>query len=371
MSVTKIRTFGGILPSQEPRVLPDDAAQAAVNLDMRTVAFTPALGPGSSVTTVANNTLSVYRTPAGDWLSSTTDTNYVLGQLQDTTDLRVYLTGRSAFPEVWQGGSYRRLGVPAPTVAPTLTLNVVDEYSSVEADQGRARVIKEYRAAIDTALTVTRAGYANNAPVSLPRGAYWLPHGTVANMPTNSAEMGAYCLPIVVSGSSYKMVYDEDNFALDASFGGKRIVYLGQNYLAIPFYAQAPILSFSTSTFTTAAQAIKRPDDDTTQLLTNADITAASTEYAAKFATTAEPQRTMIADLDQQIQVVASIIAPVAADILTEQTRQFYSKTDVAAEITTAIANFAEAAFLAAKAAFEAPAGVNDTYLGGGGSETP
>lgn len=372
MAAISINNFGGILPSVRPHDLPPQNGQVAVNLDMRQADFRPVDGPGTtSVHTVANNTRSVYRTPSGVWLHSTNVVNYVLGQIQDTTDERVYLTGRTGTPEVWQSGSYRQLGVPAPTTAPTVSVNVVDEYSSVEADAGRSKVIKEYRAAIESALTVTRAGYANSGPVALPRGAYWLPHGTVAGMPTNTAEMGAYCIPVTVAGTSYKTVYDEDNYALDPAFGSKVISYLGSNYLAIPFYAQASILTFSTSAFTTAAQAIKRPDDNVTQLLTNADIAAAATEYQAKFVTTAEPQRTMIADMQQQIDVVVAIAAPVTGDMLVEQTKAFYSKSDVAAEITTAIENFAEAAFLAAKAAFNAPSGVVDTYFPGGAGDTP
>ena len=102
MTRLDITNFGGLLPAVKPRALPDGAAQVAHNLDMRHGDFRPLLGPGTPLAdNVVTGARSIFRTPTGDWLSSVTDTNYVLGQLQDTPDERVYLTGRNPYPEVW------------------------------------------------------------------------------------------------------------------------------------------------------------------------------------------------------------------------------------------------------------------------------
>lgn len=124
--------FGGISPSVDPRNLTPDGAQIARNLDLRFGDFRPLRDVGASITDVAWATQSIFRTPSGVWLSSTSDVDYVNGQINDAATERVYMTGRSEYPEAWQGDEYRRLGVPAPTVAPDFVVNVTDEFTSDE-----------------------------------------------------------------------------------------------------------------------------------------------------------------------------------------------------------------------------------------------
>lgn len=144
MAVVKFTKFGGLAPSVDPRNLPLEGAQIAQNLDLRFGDFRPSKGLGSSVASVPAGSRSIFRTPSGVWLSSTTDTNYVNGQVPDAASERVYLTGRSAYPEAWQGGVYRRLGVPAPTSAPTVTLvanSQFDQTAATAAQQQAATAV--------------------------------------------------------------------------------------------------------------------------------------------------------------------------------------------------------------------------------------
>jgi hypothetical protein len=134
MTAIKIDTFGGLSPSVDPRNLSGDGAQVARNLDMRFGDFRPSRGLGPSLTTVAAGTQSIFRTPSGVWLSSTNDVNYVNGQINDAASERVYLTGNAAYPEAWQSGVYRRLGVPKPAEAPQVTVIVQDEFDQNDAD---------------------------------------------------------------------------------------------------------------------------------------------------------------------------------------------------------------------------------------------
>ncbi len=153
MAVIKITNFGGIAPSVDPRRLSAEGAQVAQNLDLRFGDFRPTKGLGASVATVPAGTRSIFRTPSGVWLTSTTDTHYVNGQIPDAASERVYLTGRSAYPEAWQGGVYRRLGVPAPSSAPTVeavTVAQFDESAASEAQIAAATAVVEAIKAIDT-----------------------------------------------------------------------------------------------------------------------------------------------------------------------------------------------------------------------------
>jgi len=133
MTAIKIDRFGGIAPSVDPRNLPAEGAQAAQNIDLRFGDFRPTRGLSSPLVTVPGGTRSIFRTPSGVWLHSTTDTDYVNGQIPDAASERVYLTGRGLYPEAWQGGEYRRLGVPRPSVKPTVELEAVDEFTNVDA----------------------------------------------------------------------------------------------------------------------------------------------------------------------------------------------------------------------------------------------
>lgn len=161
MARIKITKFGGIAPSVDPRNLSDDGAQTALNLDLRFGDFRPTKGLGESIATVPSGTKSIFRTPSGVWLNSPTSTNWVNGQIPDATSERVYLTGRSAFPEAWQSGSFRRLGVPAPTTKPEVTIVANSEFDQTAATMAQAAATAAVLAAIDGTTTPVLLG---NAP---------------------------------------------------------------------------------------------------------------------------------------------------------------------------------------------------------------
>lgn len=162
MTAIKIDRFGGLAPSVDPRNLPPEGAQVAENLDLRFGDFRPVRGPSSSVATVPTGTQSIFRTPSGVWLHSATDTDYVNGQVPDAASERVYLTGRSAYPEVWESNEYRRLGVPKPAAPPTVALTAVDEVTQEEAATAQQQATVAVLDAID--LTDTQVWLGNAAP---------------------------------------------------------------------------------------------------------------------------------------------------------------------------------------------------------------
>lgn len=160
MASIKITQFGGLAPSVDPRNLSPDGAQKALNLDLRFGDFRPTKGLGASVATVPAGSRSIFRTPSGVWLNSPTITNWVNGQIPDAASERVYLTGRSAYPEAWQGGIYRRLGVPAPTTKPT-----VEAVTNAQFDAAAASLAQETAAAavVSSILAVDAQAYLGAA----------------------------------------------------------------------------------------------------------------------------------------------------------------------------------------------------------------
>jgi hypothetical protein len=81
-------------------------------------------------------------------LSSTSDANFVNGQINDSQTERVYLTGRSAFPEAWESGSYRRLGVPKPESAPEVAVVAQDEFDQDDADAAQKAAMEAVLSAL-------------------------------------------------------------------------------------------------------------------------------------------------------------------------------------------------------------------------------
>ena len=139
MSHITLEQFSGIAPRIGPTELGPNQAQTAINVKLQSGEIRPWRKPTavyplgqSGVQTIfklENTTLSDFR-----WLEFTVDVDIVPGPVADTTDFRVYYTGDGVpkktnwnlattsgtgtkpFPDA----SYP-LGVPTPTVAPTLT----------------------------------------------------------------------------------------------------------------------------------------------------------------------------------------------------------------------------------------------------------
>ena len=295
MTALVCRQFGGLLPSVQPRALPPEAAQIAASLDMRYGDFRPIRGPGAAVTTVASATKSIFRTPSGTWLHSTTDTDYVLGQLQDSEVDHVYMTGRSAYPEVWRPSTgYRRLGVPAPTAAVTVTVDTVNEFSSDELATARATLPEQLTTMLDNALDPTPLGVTvTGAPT--PSAAGWLAHGSVGSLPSVSSLQACFCVPMVASGSDWVMTDpDAHNFLLAAELGGKRITYSGNQYWAVPIYLYGMSFAVDSTGLTAALKTVMNPSDTSVRLWDDATVDAIVDVVEARFDSTKEPYAELV-----------------------------------------------------------------------------
>ncbi len=349
MATIDINQFAGVLPSVEPRQLPPDSAQIAVNVDTRYSDLRPTHAAGTSLTTVAAAAKSVFRTPiTGTWLSSATETYYVANQVQDLTQERVYLTGRSAYPEAWENSVYRRLGVPRPTAAPTLTVTENFQFTADDAATFRSETIESWSKAITDNLAESYAGYANTIAGPFNDGAYWLPHGTSTTpaLPTNDARMGCYAIPVVVSGSSYKATNEEKHgFAVNPALGGTVVSYSGSNYLAIPMYCRGTVYDFDGAGFKTDAAAILNPQG-TAPLADNAALdTIWVPAYTERFSRTVSPRAGTIAELNNLVSEVVRYVNPATGDMLKQAITNFYARTEVADAIDDAADSLANSLY--------------------------
>lgn len=133
MPVIRVVNFGGEVPSASARALPDTAAQEASDIMPGTVEFRPTLGDGTTETplTVVTNPKTMYRyhQVGGSWYTSAEELNIVRGQVEDDTTERTYVSRQdgSAAPQIFPSGL--PLGVPAPTLAATLALNDIEQFT--------------------------------------------------------------------------------------------------------------------------------------------------------------------------------------------------------------------------------------------------
>lgn len=146
MAGIKIEGFQGIAPRLSATLLEQNQAQIAFNLELLSGTIRPWRGPSPvylpytppatpvHIPLIANAE-TVYRLNNGTndcWLSWANDVDYVPGVVADVSDYRVYYTGdptprktNYALASTGAGpwpAAYYEMGVPGPTVAPTLTV---------------------------------------------------------------------------------------------------------------------------------------------------------------------------------------------------------------------------------------------------------
>lgn len=306
MAVIDIKVFGGIAPSVDPRELGPERAQTASNLELRHGDFRPIKGPGASVTTVTSGALALHRAPGGTWLHATGDADFVNGQVNDTTDARVYVTGHAAYPEAWNG-SYRRLGVRAPTAAPTVALNEQEEFDTVERGVALTTAVKAIRDAVLANVTALLLG--NGLPVDTALGSEWFAHGdvNVTGMPTTDGTQIVYAIPLTAGAATNV----SDQYLMNPLLHGAAVTYASASYWAVPLVWQPYGYDVDEAALSTAIQALLKPPENVDPLVP----VAIANQIAARIAAIADPTKDPLAILVANVNVAQG-------DIITSNLRE-------------------------------------------------
>jgi len=134
MTVIRLGGFRGELPRIHPRLIPDGAAQVALNARMDSAALESMRAPLNLQPTTLVNPLSLYRYAANIWLEAYSDTDWVPYPVANDIYGRVIYADPDAAPPglrvtdatlVGAGGipsAYRNLDVPPPTQGFSATL---------------------------------------------------------------------------------------------------------------------------------------------------------------------------------------------------------------------------------------------------------
>lgn len=370
----KVTNFGGLYPRAQPRALPDDGAQTANNV----LATTREFRPLDSDLTVVNSTgindpKTIFRlqrkddgtlntdfTSAATWKIYAGERSFAKGQVNDDlTDRTYYTFDDGSAPPRWMDatGEDRQLGVPAPTNAPTIAVNAVAQFSTTDratallaARQQVVDIIRGYatptwRGATHPGTSTT--GYADQVPSNgfsieddskMVRG-YRLSGqgGTITNT-----------YATVTDGNQFTWVFDpalgafQGPAAATPSWAGGA----GTWHVNIAFPAYGQTFDMDVTSIGNDIAAIAMPGvTDGTKLFTTGQVTtikALITDYADPAGDQLKPKLDALANSVQSLKV---LLDSGQQGSLAAATQAFYSRTDVAAEITAAIANAAEAIF--------------------------
>lgn len=151
MAYFKLITFGGLAPQLSPRLLKDNLAQTAEDVNLESGRLVPITDNSQTLVLDDANRTSIYKyTDSPErWLEFDEDVDVVPGPIAGDTNDTVYWTGQN-YPRMGRSSvilgvapfpsNYYRLGIPAPTAAPTVAVDSPNYFTStvstVNGDSG-------------------------------------------------------------------------------------------------------------------------------------------------------------------------------------------------------------------------------------------
>lgn len=379
MAKIDLTVFGGLVPKASARALSADAAQVAHDIESTTHEFRPVAGDTQVVANSGvNNPLTLYRfqiksngTPNDDfttgWLVSALRKSYAKGQVNSDITERTYVsTDDGSVPPhaIDNTGQDRVLGVPAPTSAPTITVNVSDEFTTEDRSGSIVNILQYLKTS--TAALISPVWLGADRPGTGTEG--YADRDTIPGTdPEEGQQLRMFRLSTTGGVQPYGAMTDSyavgsvDTFqwAFDAGLGGFFKTAAGSgwptwagtthDHLCIPLSAYGLTYELNGGGLTTALAAIEMPGGEAGEKLLDAgqvdDIATLVADYFVQKFDDVGPKlnalraqyTTARAILDGGTQ--AANVAAVTA---------FYAKTDVAATIAAAVANAAAAMYDAA-----------------------
>jgi hypothetical protein len=365
MAVIKLNKLGGLYPTLLPRNLPEDGAQTCANLLGSSFEFRP-IGNDTQVFTTlgtapntAANPKSLYRfdrTSGGainsndttGWLSSADFKSVVKSQLNNDTLGRIYYSSENGVtpPGVLTvDGSDRQLGVPAPAVKPTVTLNEVYTFTP---ERRQIELASAQQQAIEAVLTVgvTRAlvGLGNLLPT-----AGWLLQSDFSSEPfaeknvlrvfplnpSTNALIGTYSAMSVAEAA---WIFDP---ALNGFTATAPVGYTPPSWAAghtkwwcITLRAFAEAFDINISPLSTALQAINMPGTQgATKLLTSTEATTMATRLNDIVDKDEPAVKTYIDAMVEKQELVANLFNRGGAALLSRAVTDFYASAPVSTSI--------------------------------------
>ena len=210
MAYIKLKTFGGLAPRLSPRLLRDELATVANDVNLESGRLVP-IKDNSDTLTLSNSSrqsIFKYTDDPERWLQFDEDVNVVRGPIAGDNNNTLYWSGQS-FPKMGRssdiiGGSVYpnaayRLGIPAPTAAPTVApvgqtqfdgvIAFVNESSTITITTSTSGSAAAHSASVGEYITLT--GFATTQGVAAAdiNGNYKIK--TVPSVSTLTVELSA------------------------------------------------------------------------------------------------------------------------------------------------------------------------------------
>ena len=152
MAYIKLKTFGGLAPRLSPRLLRDELATVATDVNLESGRLVP-IKDNSDTLTLSNSSrqsIFKYTDSPERWLQFDEDVDVVRSPIPGDVNDTIYFSGQS-FPKMGRsaqivGGSVFpnasfRLGIPAPTAAPTVAVVAATQFDALIAFVNGSSVI--------------------------------------------------------------------------------------------------------------------------------------------------------------------------------------------------------------------------------------
>ena len=227
MAYIKLRTFGGLAPRLSPRLLRDELATVAADVNLESGRLVP-IKDNSDTLTLSNSSrqsIFKYTDSPERWLQFDEDVDVVRSPIPGDVNDTVYFSGQS-FPKMGRsaqivGGSVFpnasfRLGIPAPTTAPTVApvaeeqfdgvITFVNESSTITVTTKTSGTAAAHGAAVGEFVVLAGYSASNGVTADDINGTYKIK--TVPSVSTLTVELSAAATssgdsPSVANGASF------------------------------------------------------------------------------------------------------------------------------------------------------------------------
>ena len=227
MAYIKLRTFGGLAPRLSPRLLRDELATVAADVNLESGRLVP-IKDNSDTLTLSNSSrqsIFKYTDSPERWLQFDEDVDVVRSPIPGDVNDTIYFSGQS-FPKMGRsaqivGGSVFpnasfRLGIPAPTTAPTVApvaeeqfdgvITFVNESSTITVTTKTSGTAAAHGAAVGEFVVLAGYSASNGVTADNINGTYKIK--TVPSVSTLTVELSAAATssgdsPSVVNGASF------------------------------------------------------------------------------------------------------------------------------------------------------------------------
>jgi len=223
MAYFKLITFGGLAPQVSPRLLKDNLAQTAQDVNLDSGRLVPITEDSQTLVLSSSSRTSIFKyTDSPErWLQFDEDVDVVPGPIAGDTNDTVYWSGQS-YPRMGRSSvivgsapfpsNFYRLGVPAPTAAPTVALKAPTGINSTITTTNGSSVLTvttgstAHGASVGQYVKLANFGTVNGVPaadINVDHKIVTVPSTTTLTVEVNSAATSSGTSSSITNGATF------------------------------------------------------------------------------------------------------------------------------------------------------------------------